>query len=240
MPLQYACEQAITEEEVELSNCTCVLDDTPWELTDLIDAATDALFQLSGGTVSGRCERIVRPCADSGCMCGYGWGCDHCRIAGINLPGFNPVVTEVKIDGDVIPPTEYAIVNGRKLARLGGLTWPGSKNPLLADTEVGSFSIAYTSGMPFDFIAKNAAIELVCEMAATFAGEGRLPAGTVSATADGIQIVVGRLPGREDVEAVGLTWLGKFMALHSPVTSWRVVAPELEEGWTLHTVEFSS
>lgn len=238
MTLVFACEPAVTETEIFESNCDCELEvlDATQDIPGLIDAATDAIYHISGGLVSGRCTVTVRPCGDGGCVCGYGPACYCCVIDGIPLKGFNPVVSQVKIDGVVVPSTEYAMVNGRKLVRRDGAAWPGAKNPLLADTEDGTFSITYSFGMDHDFLAKQAVIEMVCEIALTLKGEGRLPNGTVSATADGVQIVIGRLPGRQDVEAVGLTWLGRFMAFYGETGQTTVLSPELNEGWTLNVV----
>ena len=236
--LLYACEAALEEAEVALSECECELTGLTVDVLELIDAASDALYRLSGGIASGRCTYTVRPCWDGGCICGRGWGCSNCVIRGIPLPGTRPVVTSVKIDGATVDPTTYAMVNGRKLALVDGTSWPTNKDPLLPDTEDGTFSITYEHGLPWDFLAKQAANELVCEMVKTLTGaETRLPKGTVAYTADGVSIVVGRLPGQEEIQAVGLTWLGKFLALYGEIVMSEVRSPELREGWTLHHVQ---
>lgn len=233
----YACSAAVTQAEVEASNCACELDSLPWPITDLIDSATDTLYWLSGGVVSGRCTSVVRPCSTGMyCTCG-GWGCACCQIDGIPLPGFGPAVTTVKIGGVVVPPADYVIANGNVLARRDGASWPTWQNPLAPDSQTNTFSITYVSGMPFDFISKMAALELVCEMAKTVAdGSGRLPKGTVSASADGVQIVIGRLPGQEEIQAVGLTWLGRFIAVYGNVANPEVRSPELDGNWVLNSV----
>src|SRR5688572_17539265 len=118
MALQFACSQAVTEEQVELSGCSCALDDMAWTIGDLIDAATDAVAQISGGAMTGRCEMTVRPCEMGGCACGRGRGCNACTIAGMILPGFNPEVSEVKIDGVVLDPSEYVLVDSNMLVRV--------------------------------------------------------------------------------------------------------------------------
>lgn len=237
MTLLYSCEAAVTEAEVIAQGCSCSLDNLPATITveDLIDSATDTLAQISFGTVTGRCTTVVRPCSDWGGVCG------SCEMEGIPLEGFQPSVSEVKIDGVVLATTDYAMLNGYKLVRTDGSYWPGSKNPVLPDTEDNTFSITYEFGVPHDFVAKNAVIELVCEMAAQLTGEQtRLPKGTVSATADGVQIVIGRMPGMEEITAVGLTWLGKFLAMYGGGSNVTIQSPELREGWTLHTIAFNA
>jgi hypothetical protein len=231
----YACEAATTEAAV-VTGCPCAFDTLPVSVPDLIDAASDALFILSGGLASGRCTTTVRPCSTGGCTCGD-WSCACCMIDGITLPGWAPQVTEVRIDGVVVDPADYAIANGNILARRDGRSWPLWQNPLLPDTANGTFSVTYRYGMPYDFMAQMAAVELVCEMAQTLAGgRGRLPKGTVSATADGVQIVIGRLPGVEDISAVGLTWLGRFLAFYGNVANPEVRSPELDGNWVLNRV----
>ena len=126
------------------------------------------------------------------------------------------------------------------LARLDGQSWPLYQNSLLPDSQENTFSITYSYGMAHDFMAKMAAVELVCEIAMTLtSGAGRLPKGTVSASADGVQIVIGRLPGQEEITAVGLTWLGRYMAFYGNVTNPEVRSPELDGPWILNSVVFN-
>jgi hypothetical protein len=238
--LNFACTPALTEAEVDLSECECEVTSLTVDIADLIGAASDALYVLTGGLASGLCSFTVRPCWDGPwCVCGRGRGCRSCAIPGIPLKGIRPVVTQVKIDGVVVPATDYVLIDGYKLVRVDGTGWPASKNALLPDTEDDTFSVTITHGLDWDFLAKMAANELVCEMVLVLTGsETRLPKGAVSYTADGVQIVVGRLPGQEEIQAVGLTWLGKFLALYGNAVMSQLLSPELREGWTLHHVEF--
>jgi hypothetical protein len=239
MSLKYACSQAVIEEEIEDLGCACNLEGFTGDINDLIDEATDVLYQISGGAVSGLCTNTYRPCSEGFCWCGFGPGCGCCHISGIPLPQPFPTVTAVKIDG--VAFTDWAILDGYKLVRTDGLDWPGSKNPLLPDTEANTFSITVETGVDFNYASKMAAIELVCEMAAVISGrEGMLPPGTVSATMDGISVQVGRLPGQTEVEAVGLVWLARYMTMWADTNVAQVSSPELSEGWTLFHVEFAT
>jgi hypothetical protein len=237
--LMFACAPAVTEAEIEDLGCSCDLSEFTGSVSDLIDEASDALYQISGGVVSGRCTTSYRPCSDGSCWCGYGPGCGGCcDLAGIPLPQPFPTVDAVKIDGVVF--TAWAVIDGYKLVRTDGGMWPGWKNPLLPDTADNTFSITVTTGVDHTYSAKMATTELVCEMAAAITGrETRLPAGTVSATMDGVSVQVGRLPGQEEIEAVGLTWLSRFISTWSATNVAAVRSPELDEGWTLMTVQFA-
>jgi hypothetical protein len=238
--LSYACTPAVTSDQVELGGCGCSLDDLMVPITDLIDAASDALYLLSGGVMSGRCTTTLRPCSEGHCVCGM-WPCQCCDIAGIRLSGYQPVVTEIKIDGAVVPPADYVMVNGAKVARVDGAVWPGDKNPLLPDTEPNTFSITVESGHPWGMLSQQAATELVCEMAQTLAGgPTRLPQGTMAATTDGVSVQINRLPGQAELDAVGLTWLGRFLSLYGNAAMvTQIRSPELDDGWVLNVVTAS-
>jgi hypothetical protein len=236
--LLYACSQATTEADVELTSCSCDLENLEVPIDDLIDAASDALFIVSGGIVTGRCTTTYRPC-NTYCTC---WpspcACGSCEPQGIPLPGVAPTVTQVKIDGDVF--TDWAVVNWHYLVRTDGDPWPTLANQYLPDTEDNTFSVTVESGLDWTMFAKMAANELVCEFAKLISGrETMLPAGTVSAVMDGISVQVARLPGQEEIEAVGLTWLAKFIGTYSTRVMSEVRSPELDQGWILNVVEFA-
>lgn len=243
MTLLVACSQAVSEAEIDDLGCACALDSLMIDVNDLIDDASDALCQISGGVMCGRCTTVRRPCSDA-CYCGCEWACNCCRVRGIPLDslGVNPTIEEIKLDGSVF--TSWAIVEsqqeGRKLVRTDDLLWPGSQNILHPSTEVGTFEITVETGLAWSWIGKMAAYELVCEMAAAATNAPtKLPPGTVGVTADGVAIAVGRLPGEADLEAVGLTWLARFRGNFGRTVFSDVRSPELMEGWTLPVVTFN-
>lgn len=242
--LLVACTQAVTAADVEQHGCPCTLDGLDTDVNDLIDSVSDLLCELSGGLMCGRCESDRRPCSEGACVCGFGclWGC--CRPAGIPLYGFgvNPVILEVRIDGDTF--TDWAVVessyDGAKLVRTDGRTWPTNQYPLRPPSEVGTFQITVESGAEWSFIAQMAAYEVICEMAAVLTNQpNKLPPGTMAATMDGVSVVIGRLPGQAELEAVGLTWLARFVGLWGPAATAEVKSPELTEGWVLPVITFA-
>ncbi len=239
MALQYACSTATTAQMVEDVGCSCDLADLPVSINLLIEAATDALYLLSDGFVSGRCTQTYRPCGSDWCSCGFGETACECIPQGIPLDRLvAPIVTAVKIDG--VAFTNWAVIDGYKLVRTDGLSWPGYKNPVLPDTADNTFSITIQSGLAHPFEAQMAAIDLVCEMAAVLMNRaGRLPPGTMQATKDNVSIVASRLPGQAELEATGLSWLARFVGVYGKMQTTTVRSPELSEGWTLHTVQFA-
>ena len=167
------------------------------------EAASDLLFQLSGRQFAGECgPREVRPpCSD--CWCGfqilsrgyvigpwdYGYPlllCDTCLTgcspSAVKLAGV-PVreVTEVTINGDVVPDDEYTLVNDRYLIRLDDHRWPIAQDLTLPTSEDHTFAITYTYGQDPPELGRMAAAELACQLYAACGNlsECALPLGTV-------------------------------------------------------------
>src|SRR5262245_13316995 len=127
------CTPWITGDDV--ADC-CNVETSSGALFDAVAVqASDLLFEISGRLYPGECgPRTVRPACDS-CWCGfqvlsrgyvigpwdYGYPlmlCDCCLLACdpslVKLAGV-PVreIEEVLINGDVLPASEYALVNQR-------------------------------------------------------------------------------------------------------------------------------
>ncbi len=149
-------------------------------LADAASASTQFLWAASGRRFSGLCTRTARPCGQP-CRCGFQvlsrghlvgwdgdcWGTTPCgctALSQVSLSGY-PVraITEVKIDGDVLDPSEYRLDEWRYLTRLNGAVWPGCQSLDLADTEDGTFSVTYQHGQDPPELAQQAAIQLACE-----------------------------------------------------------------------------
>jgi hypothetical protein len=178
------------------------------------EQASELLFELSGRLFPGECgPKTVRPPCH-GCACGFqvlsrgfvvypGWWdggvyaslCDNCLIScspsRVKLSGY-PVreITEVKIDGVVLDPSEYTLWKRRYVTRLDDGHWPYQQNLTLADTEEGTFSISYTYGADPPALGVAAAAQLGCELyrACSGATDCVLPTGVTRVTRQGITI----------------------------------------------------
>ncbi|HEY4452393.1 MAG TPA: hypothetical protein VGN13_12460 [Solirubrobacteraceae bacterium] len=146
-------------------------------------AASGALYELSGQVYTGACGPVtVRPVSRPTDMDTRSWGA---WLSGLGLSGelgtwgialttgvlphygsstppeidlgVYPViaVTQVKIDGVVIPSTEYELRSHKRLIRLRTSAsatptdrwgWPTAQVADLPDTEAGTFSVTYTYG----------------------------------------------------------------------------------------------
>lgn len=226
MALQLACEPFLEDSDLV---CDCEIGD--YTETEIIEAATDALVRMTEGGFRGRCTVTVRPeydwCYDPDSMAICGPDIDV-----IILPGVKPVVTEIKIDGAVVAPGDYTLINGNQLLRVGTdrpPAWPHT-NPIWKPTTAdGTFSITYTHGHVVDFLVKRAALEVACDLIRGLQRGGKLDSYTTSATMDGLTVM--RDP--DVVEAEGFGWLARFLRLYG-TSSAEVWSPEISGGWTLH------
>ena len=82
--------------------------------------------------------------------CGCVSSC-NCTVSGpkvLTLPGPVQSVLEVKIDGEVFPSSSYRLAYHRQLIRTDGENWPASQDMLAPSTEVGTFEVTYSKGVP--------------------------------------------------------------------------------------------
>lgn len=156
-----SCDQFLTE--------LCGIDANM--ITRSLLISTEILWALSGRKY-GICSTVVRPCQRS---CGtdampwFGtwpyigsWPesfaletlCRQCRsscsctnLHEIRLPR-RPVseVTEIKVDGVVLDEDAYRVDDWQWLVRLDGEDWPQCQDLNLADTEEGTWSVAFSYG----------------------------------------------------------------------------------------------
>lgn len=115
----------------------------PIDVTNAIQAASNILNRLIGGTWPGSCVDTIRPCGYGStrvwrgtwagmpaplngglntvgwCGCADSRQCSCKRLSQIELPGY-PVteIVEVTIDGDVVSPTRYRLDDNRLLVYL--------------------------------------------------------------------------------------------------------------------------
>jgi hypothetical protein len=243
MALLIACEPFLEREDI---TCDCdAFDDEVVEL--MIDQASDAIAILTGGKVSGVCTDIVRPLKSTPYPCnvdrhGYynQWEIhDRFLSGGITLMGPNPSIVEVKIDGQVLPQSEYKIVDGVHLYRVEG-RWPTKQNVLADDTEPNTFSISYQFGI-LPYIAKLAAEEIVCDMVRRDVRTNQtksLPPSARSATIAGVSIQLEQQVEELRRRAILLPNLIRLLTIYAPDggSPTTVYSPELEDGWILHRV----
>lgn len=90
--------------------------------------------------------------------------CSCTTVSEVALPGPVYDITEVKVDGVVLAPTLYRLDDWRLLVRLNG-SWPVCNDLNLADTEVGTWSVTFRTGVPVPALGQLAVAELAIEIA---------------------------------------------------------------------------
>jgi hypothetical protein len=244
-----ACNAFVTVEDVLDSPCACDMNelDDGELIEEMIDEASDFLSVLSGGRFTGVCQQTVWPITDGACTDRYtyaglsayheryNWN-DHYGTDSIVLNGPNTEVLEITIDGAVISPSEYGLIDGNKLFRKGNKRWPVYNDVTLPDTEEGTFTITYRFGTAPTATVKRACVELVCMMVKTDQENLSRVRGVVSATVQGVNLA---LDQTDDVAALGLPEVTRFLDLYSPrgLGALGVYSPELNHGWRLIQVE---
>lgn len=89
--------------------------------------------------------------------CGHSGGCGCSATHEVALYGPASLVTEVKVNGDVLDPSAYRLDPGGRLVRVDGEGWPLCQNLDAPDTEDGTWSVTYHTGLPVDGIGALAA-----------------------------------------------------------------------------------
>lgn len=128
---------------------------------------------------------------------GNGMRCGCRPLSRVLLSGY-PVteIVEVKIDGVVLTPDTYRLDGWRHLTRMRDPAeptipqfWPACQILDLEDTEPGTWSVTYKSGMAPPLAGKDAAAALACELyAAKTGGACKLPSKAVRIVRQGLTI----------------------------------------------------
>lgn len=172
--------------------------------------ASSTLYRLTGYRVGG-CPVKVRPRPQKGfCAIPYDWGSAYtftpvnlngnwtnltCPPCGdprlVNLPAPVGEISEVKVDGAVVPPTDYRIVDGHYLAWVGAgdPPWPAEQDYVIPDTQPGTFSVTYLNSYPVDSLGAYAAGLLTMEFAKACSGNAtkcKLPSTVISIVRQGV------------------------------------------------------
>lgn len=184
---------------------------------DAIQAATEILWAKSGRQFDA-CEITLRPCRRD-CFegvwggtwneWGTGWpypynyagqwfnlGCGGCPgscsctvLHTVELPMMVGAITEVRVDGVVLPETAYRVYDHRTIVRTDGEAWPLCNDLNLDDTEVGTWSITYVAGTAVPTSGRMALGELARELALACVGAAcKLPSPVQQLVRQGVSL----------------------------------------------------
>lgn len=95
------------------------------------------------------------------CLCGSACDCaPHCQI---RLPGPVETVTQVLLDGVVVPSTSYRVDDFQWLVRTDGECWPECQDYNVDVPADGTLQVMYGRGEPVPAAILDAAATLACE-----------------------------------------------------------------------------
>jgi hypothetical protein len=140
----------------------------------------------------------------------WGWAIDEidmgfCSNVEARLPAPVYDVTQVKVDGQILPTTSYRVDDNRILVRTDGNAWPAWNDLRKDDTQNGTWSATGVFGSNIPADAALAVGELACEFLRAIDGEDcRLPKNITSIARQGVTI---RLPDPAEAFKSGLTGL---------------------------------
>lgn len=122
-----------------------------------------------------------------------------------HLPAPVKTVSQVKVDGLVLPSSSYRVDDNRILVRTDGNTWPGFNDLRLDDSQIGTWSVTAAYGMAIPDGAELAIGELACEYLRGMNGEDcRLPRNVTQIARQGVTIT---MPNPTEAFKAGLTGL---------------------------------
>lgn len=187
--------------------------------TPLLDSATLAASQFlwaRTGRQFGSCTVTIRPCrklcldrldwsqfagfpyypfyldgqwVNLSCVCGDDCSCT--KMSQIALPRPACSVSEVVIDGAVLPPSSYRIDDFSRLVRLDGFDWPRCQDMNASLDEVGSFGVTVTYGKVVPELVYLAAAEVACDLIKACMGQAcALPQRATSVARQGVTVAM--------------------------------------------------
>lgn len=185
------------------SGCTIPADADP----DLLEAASIQagviLRTLSGNRV-GTCTDTIRPLSECGvcrgfCRCGSG---DRIRV----LSSSGPVVsvTEVTVDGDVVPSTEWRFYpSSQLLYRVPPDVWPNLDTKWADCGDPDTMCVQVVVGSVPDAWALAVHAELTCELLASCTtGKCRIPRNATQVSAQGVTVTLSEIELKQFIPAV--------------------------------------
>lgn len=109
-------------------------------------------------------------------------GCSCSKVPEVQLPYPVAAVTQVKVDGVVLPTTAYRVDDWRLLVRLDGLDWPRCNDLNLDDTEPDTWSVTAQYGVTVPRSGRMAAGQLATQIVKRCmnSGDCLIPEGVVT------------------------------------------------------------
>lgn len=182
------CEPWATWDEVAACNTAdfSTLDSAQRE--SILDVASSIMFDLSGRRYTGICQKTRSLCVACA-QCGWRWGGDiwnawcSCEpFDSIDLGPNTHAVWNVTVDGAILDPSEYTLVNHRLLARLNDMMWPRG----IDVSDPAAFAATWAQGRAIPPGGRKAVALFAAEMALSCLGKAcQLPQRVSTLTREG-------------------------------------------------------
>lgn len=180
-----------TPEDFCVNGCTIPADTDPDLLESASELAGTILRTLSGNRI-GTCEDTIRPLSECGvcrgyCRCGSG---DRIRVLSSNGPVIS--VSEVEVDGDIIPDDEYRFYpSSQLLYRVPPDVWPNRDVKWADCGDPDTMCVTVLIGSEPDAWALNVHAELTCELLKSCTDQKcRIPRNATNVTGQGVTITL--------------------------------------------------
>lgn len=183
---------------------------------DMLQVASELLYEKSGRQYPGICEATVWPCAQrvTGCFPSRPSRCTWGRSYSIVTLGIQPIieVSEVIIDGEILDPSLYRIDNYRELVRLDNAD--GTSDVWPRDDE--TFKVTFTYGQSPPRLGVLAAAALACQLGLRFSGDDdcKLPDNVQSISRQGVTMTL--INEFNSVQKLGIAEVGLFLDTYNP------------------------
>ena len=123
------------------------------------------------------------------CVCGDDCSCT--KMSQIQLPQPVCFVSEVLIDGAVLPSTSYRVDDFSRLVRVDGFDWPRCQDMTLEADQPGTFAVTVSWGKSVPELALMAAAEIACDLIKACMGAScNLPQRATSVARQGVTVTM--------------------------------------------------
>jgi len=210
----------------------CIETAAPSVVSDAVNEANLIIWKMSGGRVYGLQSATVRP------MLGSSGGCGDPPAVVLQDPVHR--VLWVMLDGALLEPSAWRLMDRSKLVRVDGRQWPTSQNLTRVLSETDTFAVRYEFGRPVDAVTKRAAIDTAVELvklASPDQNARRLPPNVTSTRASGVSLTM--QDRNQLVRELGsyLESVNRFMALHNPMAEPPTFVYSPETSPRLHALD---
>lgn len=201
-------------------------------IASAITEASYLIFRMSGGRVFGVRDATVRPVlSQSGC-----WA----DPVPVTLVAPVQRVRWVMIDGSVLTPSAYRLMDNNKLLRIDGEAWPACQDLTRTLSETNTFAVRYSFGSPVDELTRRAVADTAAElikMTQPDTTSRRMPPNVRSSNASGVSLSM--QDRNQLIRELGsyLESVNRFMAVHNPHTELETFVYSPDTTSRLHALD---